>query len=75
MLLTHSEFKLLKYLACHPERVFSRSQIIDAMQGDSEFVTNRLVDVKLVSIRKKIGIAAKYIQTVRGVGYKFKEIE
>mgnify|MGYP001179910061 CR=1 FL=1 len=73
VLLNHTEFKLLCCLASQPGRVFSRYQIIDAMQGDSEFVTKRLVDVLLVSIRKKLGVAATYIHTVRGVGYKFKD--
>ena len=67
----HTEFKLLCCLANQPGRVFSRSQIIDSMQGGSDFVTKRLVDVLLVSIRKKLGSAASFIQTVRGVGYKF----
>ncbi len=73
--LNHTEFKLLNCLVNQPGRVFSRYQIIDAMQGDSEFVTKRLVDVLLVSLRKKLGPCASYIQTIRGVGYKFKETE
>ena len=70
--LNHTEFKLLHCLADQPGRVFSRYQIIDFMQGDSEFVTKRLIDVLLVSVRKKLGDASSFIQTVRGVGYKFK---
>ncbi len=72
VVLNHTEFKLLCHLASQPGRVFSRYQIIDAMQGGSDFVTKRLVDVLLVSIRKKLGTASSVIQTVRGVGYKFK---
>lgn len=72
VILNHTEFKLLCHLASQPGRVFSRYQIIDAMQGGSDFVTKRLVDVLLVSIRKKLGTASSVIQTVRGVGYKFK---
>ncbi|RAP38917.1 DNA-binding response regulator [Candidatus Marinamargulisbacteria bacterium SCGC AAA071-K20] len=75
ILLNHTEFKLLCCLASQPGRVFSRYQIIDSMQGDSEFVTKRLVDVLLVSIRKKLGAASAFIQTIRGVGYKFKAPE
>ena len=70
--INHSEFKLLCCLASHPGRVYSRLQIIDFMKGESYFVTKRLVDVLLVSIRKKLKSAAPLIQTVRGVGYKFK---
>ncbi|MBT5954781.1 response regulator transcription factor [bacterium] len=68
----HTEFKLLCCLASQPGRVFSRLQMIDFMKGESYFVTQRLVDVLLVSIRKKLGNASSLIQTVRGVGYKFK---
>ena len=68
----HTEFKLLCCLPRQPGRVFSRSQIIDSMQGGSDFVTKRLVDVLLVSIRKKLGKRHHFVQTVRGVGYKFK---
>jgi two-component system, OmpR family, alkaline phosphatase synthesis response regulator PhoP len=70
--LNHTEFQLLLCLALQPGRVFSRSQLIDFMKGESYFVTQRLVDVLLVSIRKKLGDDASCIQTVRGVGYKFK---
>ncbi|RAP38996.1 DNA-binding response regulator [Candidatus Marinamargulisbacteria bacterium SCGC AAA071-K20] len=68
----HTEFQLLLCLASQPGRVFSRLQLIDFMKGESYFVTQRLVDVLLVSIRKKLGTFASYIHTVRGVGYKFK---
>ena len=73
--LNHTEFKLLYCLADQPGRVFSRTQMIDFMQGDSEFVTKRLIDVLLVSVRKKLGPASSLIQTVRGVGYKFKLVQ
>lgn len=72
IILSQTEFELLCCLAQRPGRVFSRLQIIDFMKGDDYFVTPRLVDVLLVSIRKKLGSAADIIQTVRGVGYKFK---
>ena len=71
--LNHTEFKLLCCLALQPGKVFSRLKIIDFMKGESYFVTQRLVDVLLVSLRKKLGDASSFIQTVRGVGYKFKE--
>ena len=70
--LNQSEFKLLCCLASKPGRVFSRLQIIDFMKGDDYYVTKRLIDVLLVSLSKKLGPAASYIHTVRGVGYKFK---
>jgi two-component system alkaline phosphatase synthesis response regulator PhoP len=71
--LTYSEFKLLQLLAQRPGWVFTRYQIVDAMRGEDYPVTERSVDVQIVGLRKKLGSAGKYIQTVRGVGYRFKE--
>lgn len=71
--LTYTEFGILNYLACKPGWVFTRSQIVDAVKGDDYFVTDRSVDVQIVGLRKKLGSAGKYVETVRGVGYRFKE--
>jgi len=71
--LTYSEFRLLETLAERPGWVFSRYQIVDALRGDDYPVTERSVDVQVVGLRKKLGTSGKYIQTVRGVGYRFKE--
>jgi two-component system phosphate regulon response regulator PhoB len=71
--LTFSEFRLLQLLADRPGWVFLRYQIVDALRGDDYPVTERSVDVQVVGLRKKMGSAGKYIQTVRGVGYRFKE--
>jgi two-component system phosphate regulon response regulator PhoB len=71
--LTFTEFGILNFLARRPGWVFTRSQIIDAVKGDEYFVTDRAVDVQIVGLRKKLGSAAKVIETVRGVGYRFKE--
>jgi two-component system alkaline phosphatase synthesis response regulator PhoP len=71
--LTFTEFGILSYLARRPGWVFTRSQIVDAVRGDDYFVTDRAVDVQIVGLRKKLGPAGKYIETVRGVGYRFKE--
>ena len=70
--LTNTEFKLLFSLAQQSGRVFSRLQLIDFMKGENYFVTPKLVDVMLVSLRKKMGDLSSLLQTVRGVGYKFK---
>ena len=70
--LNHTEFKLLYCLMEKPGRVFSRSQIIESLRGSNYFVTKRLVDVLLVSLRKKLQSESSCIQTVRGVGYKIK---
>ena len=71
--LTFTEFGIVNFLARRPGWVFTRSQIVDAVKGDEYFVTDRAVDVQVVGLRKKLGSAAKYIETVRGVGYRFKE--
>jgi two-component system, OmpR family, alkaline phosphatase synthesis response regulator PhoP len=73
VVLTFTEFGILSFLARRPGWVFTRSQIVDAVKGDEYFVTDRAVDVQIVGLRKKLGSAAKVIETVRGVGYRFKE--
>jgi two-component system phosphate regulon response regulator PhoB len=71
--LTFTEFGILNFLVRRPGWVFTRSQIVDAVRGDDYYVTDRSVDVQIVGLRKKLGPAGKYIETVRGVGYRFKE--
>ena len=71
--LTYTEFRLLQLLANRPGWVYTRFQIVDALRGDDYPVTERSVDVQIVGLRKKLGSGGKYIQTVRGVGYRFKE--
>ncbi len=71
--LTVSEFRLLHMMALKPGWVFTRSQIVAGVHGDNYAVSDRAVDVQIVALRKKLGSAARYIETVRGVGYRFKE--
>jgi two-component system alkaline phosphatase synthesis response regulator PhoP len=71
--LTFTEFGILNYMARRPGWVFTRYQIVDAVRGEDYPVTDRSVDVQVVGLRKKLGVAGKYIETVRGVGYRFKE--
>jgi two-component system phosphate regulon response regulator PhoB len=71
--LTASEFKLLHLLARRPGWVFTRSQVVDAVHGEGYPVTDRSVDVQVVGLRKKMGAYGDCIETVRGVGYRFKE--
>ncbi len=71
--LTYTEFSLLLFLAKRPGWVMTRDQIIDAVRGQDYAVTDRAVDVQIVGLRKKLGKCADYIETVRGVGYRFKE--
>jgi len=71
--LTNTEFKVLYLLASRPGWVFTRYQIVDLVHGDDYAVTDRSVDVQIVGLRKKLGQAGKFIETVRGVGYRFRE--
>ena len=71
--LTYTEFQVLYFLARRPGWVFTRSQIVDAVRGDDYPVTDRSVDVQIVGLRKKLGSLGHYIETVRGVGYRFIE--
>ncbi len=71
--LTYTEFQVLYILARRPGWVFTRSQIVDAVRGDDYPVTDRSVDVQIVGLRKKLGPYGNYIETVRGVGYRFRE--
>jgi two-component system, OmpR family, alkaline phosphatase synthesis response regulator PhoP len=71
--LTASEFDILFFLASHPGWVYSRDRIISAVKGDDYPVTDRSIDVQIVGLRRKLGKAGDLIETVRGVGYRFKE--
>ena len=71
--LTYSEFKTLHTLAKQPGRVFTRYQIVDAVRGEDYAVTDRAVDVQMVSLRKKLKHCGKYIETIRGIGYRLKD--
>lgn len=71
--LTLSEFELLSFLAEKKGWVFTRGQIVDAIHGENYAVTERSIDVIIVGLRKKLKGYASCIETVRGVGYRFKE--
>jgi two-component system alkaline phosphatase synthesis response regulator PhoP len=71
--LTATEFNLLTLLAGRPGWVFTRQQIIDNVRGDDVIITDRAVDVQIVGLRKKLGESGNFIETVRGVGYRFRE--
>jgi len=71
--LTRSEFKLLETLIRQPGRAFDRSELIDAALGEDTLVLERTIDVHIRALRKKLDDQADLIETVRGVGYRFKE--
>jgi two-component system phosphate regulon response regulator PhoB len=65
-----TEFKLLHYLMKHPERVHTRTQLLDKVWGDHVFIEERTVDVHMRRLRVALGGAANLLETVRGVGYR-----
>ncbi len=73
--LTITEFGILSLLAGKPGWVFTRQQIIDAVRGYDFLVTPRAIDVQIFGLRKKMGDAGQMIETVRGIGYRFKATE
>ncbi|MCH2211352.1 MAG: response regulator transcription factor [Fuerstiella sp.] len=70
--LTRSEFSLLEMLIRQPGRAFTRSELVEAGLGDT-LVLDRTIDVHIRAIRRKLGTAADLIQTVRGIGYRFRD--
>ncbi|MDB5755932.1 MAG: DNA-binding response regulator [Massilia sp.] len=68
-----AEFKLLKFLMAHPERVFSRSQLLDKVWGNHAVIEERTVDVHVLRLRKALKQSEKLIKTVRSVGYMLSE--
>lgn len=70
--LTMTEFGILSLLAGKPGWVFTRQQIIDSVRGYDFLITPRAVDVQIFGLRKKMGSAGQFIETVRGIGYRFK---
>ena len=71
--LTKSEFKLLETLIRQPGRAFTRAELVDAALGEDTLVLDRTIDVHIRALRKKMCEAGDFIETVRGVGYRFKE--
>ncbi|MES2538463.1 MAG: response regulator [Pseudomonadota bacterium] len=69
----HAEFKLLKFFLAHPDRVFSRSQLLDKVWGDHVVIEERTVDVHVLRLRKALKDAEHLIKTVRSVGYMLSE--
>lgn len=74
--LSPTEFRLLHFFISHPERVFSRGQLLDQVWGENVYVEERTVDVHIRRLRKVLEphLCAGYIQTVRSVGYRFSPV-
>lgn len=73
--LTTIEFNILEFLCRYPGRVFTRDQIMDRVWKNGKFIVDRAVDVHIRGLRRKLDSAADLIETVRGVGYRFKDTE
>ncbi len=71
--LTMTEFKLLRHLVRNAGRAFSRNDLLDAVIAPDTVVVDRNVDVHVATLRKKLGEYGPYIETIRGLGYKFRE--
>ena len=72
--LTATEFRLLHHLAAHPGHARNRDELLDIIWGEDKFVTPRTVDTYIRRLREKLGTAGNMIQTLRGVGYRFKKV-
>jgi DNA-binding response OmpR family regulator len=72
--LTSTEFKILSLLAQKPGHVYTREQFINSIQGENIFVTGRTIDTHIAGLRKKMNEAANMIETIRGIGYRFKDV-
>lgn len=71
--LTSTEFKILLLLSQKPGHVYTREQFINSIQGEGVFVTGRTIDTHIAGLRKKLGEASNMIETIRGIGYRFKD--
>ncbi len=71
--LTSTEFRILQLLAGRKSWVFTRNQILNFLWSDEKYVLDRTVDVHIRNLREKLGEAAKFIKSVRGIGYKIEE--
>jgi two-component system phosphate regulon response regulator PhoB len=69
--LTATEFRMLRFLAANPGRVFSRDQLLNQVIGENAVVIDRNIDVHVRAIRRKLALARDMIETIRGVGYRF----
>jgi two-component system alkaline phosphatase synthesis response regulator PhoP len=71
--LTLSEFGILKRLLTNRGKVLTRNQLLDEVNNDDSFIVDRNIDVHIAALRKKLGPKFDWIETVRGVGYRFKD--
>lgn len=75
LVLPKKEFEIISYLASQPGKVFTRDKILSDIWGDDIYVVERTIDVHVRKIREKLGDSADLIETIKGVGYRFKNVE
>ena len=75
VVLPKKEFEILAYLASNPGKVFHRDKILSDVWGDDIYVVERTIDVHVRKIREKLGDYADLIETIKGVGYRFKSVD
>ena len=75
VVLTTIEFDILEFLSRTPGRVFTREQILNSVWKDGKFIVDRAVVVHVRGLRKKLGAGQEYVETVRGIGYCFKDFD
>ena len=73
IILTPSEFRLLQFFLKFPSRAFERGELIRLLHGDNFAISKRSIDFLIVSLRKKLGQEGGLIETVRGIGYRFRD--
>jgi len=73
VIFTATELRLLHFLASHPGRVFTRDQLLSRVIGEDAIVIDRNIDVHVRAVRRKLGDYRDLIETIRGVGYRFKD--
>ena len=73
--LTTTEFDMLRLLASHPGRVYTRAELLERVRGSDALATDRAIDAHIAAIRRKLGeSAADWVETVRGYGYRFRDV-
>ncbi|MFP5458325.1 MAG: response regulator [Bacteriovoracia bacterium] len=73
VVLTSTEFKILHSIAERPGHVFTRTQLISQIQGEQVHVTGRTIDTHIAGLRKKLNSAGRLVETIRGIGYRFRD--
>ncbi|MDA0840421.1 MAG: winged helix-turn-helix domain-containing protein, partial [Planctomycetota bacterium] len=69
-----TEFRLLHFMASHPGRAFTRDHLLSRVMGEDVMVYDRNIDVHVKAVRQKLGKYRELIETIRGIGYRFRDV-